>query len=61
MKLSMSFMKCKHCGKNYGDHKAHTLNCPKGRRTRIGYCQFEEKQVFEARPKDKKIMEREIL
>ncbi len=32
--------KCVHCGKERGLHKAVTLHCPAGMKTRIGYTSF---------------------
>ncbi len=32
--------KCIHCGKAKNMHRAFTLDCPKGKRTRIGYSTF---------------------
>jgi len=31
---------CQHCGKARGDHKAKTLQCPVGMKTRVGYCSY---------------------
>jgi hypothetical protein len=43
--------KCKHCKKKRGDHKAHTLHCPVGRKGRImGYTQFDLVRTFEPDP-----------
>jgi hypothetical protein len=39
--------KCKHCNKVKGKHKAQTLNCPWGSKTRIGYINFEKDKFFE--------------
>ena len=39
-------IKCAHCGKIKGHHLAHTLNCPAGMKTRIGYTSF-GKTVFQ--------------
>jgi hypothetical protein len=33
-------IKCQNCGKEKGNHLAHTLECPKGQKTRIGYTSF---------------------
>jgi hypothetical protein len=41
------FEKCKNCGKIKGEHKGGTLNCPVGRKTRIGYLVYHSTQVFE--------------
>ncbi len=32
--------KCIHCGKAKNMHRAFTLDCPKGKRTPIGYSTF---------------------
>jgi hypothetical protein len=32
--------KCIHCGKAKNMHRAFTLDCPKGKRTPIGYSSF---------------------
>lgn len=45
--------RCKKCNKQRGDHKAKTLECPTGTRTRIGYLDYVPNQVFE--PKKKRI------
>lgn len=34
------YEKCANCGKDRGDHKAVTLSCPVGDKTRVGYCGF---------------------
>lgn len=39
--------KCKHCGKGKGVHKAQSLHCPVGMRTRVGYVQFHNRYTFE--------------
>ena len=44
-------IKCKNCGKEKGNHKATTLNCPFGMNTRIGYTSFYLDKKFE--PKEK--------
>ncbi len=36
--------KCVHCGKAKNMHRAFTLDCPKGKRTRIGYATFGPEQ-----------------
>lgn len=42
-------VKCARCGKPRGQHKAITLHCPWGMKTRIGYTSYEKDQVFEMR------------
>jgi hypothetical protein len=44
---------CKHCKKKWGLHKAHTLHCPIGSKSKIGYTQYHQSQAFEARKKRK--------
>lgn len=46
--------KCKICGKKRGNHKAITLNCPMGRKSRIGYIMFSDKDVFVPSDKEPK-------
>lgn len=41
-------MKCKNCYKPEGEHKAVTKNCPVGRKTRVGYINYNFCQVYEA-------------
>ncbi len=36
--------RCVHCGKAKNMHRAFTLDCPKGERTRIGYSTFGPEQ-----------------
>lgn len=33
-------VKCQHCRRERGQHRAHTLECPYGVKTRIGYLMF---------------------
>ena len=33
-------VKCRHCGKAKNMHRAFSLDCPTGKRTRIGYTTF---------------------
>lgn len=47
------FEKCKHCKKIRGEHKAKTLNCPMGTKTRIGYTSYHQSQVYERQEKKK--------
>lgn len=47
--------RCKNCNKERGDHKAKTLECPAGPRTRIGYLRYTPDQFFEAKKKRKKV------
>jgi len=42
---------CKHCRKLRGHHKASTLECPGGSKTRIGYVWFIPNTKFEPREK----------
>lgn len=42
--------KCAICGKVMGYHKAHTLNCPKGTKSRIGYTQYHPTNTFKRKP-----------
>ncbi len=49
MNLNPYLIKCKHCKKVKGLHKARTLNCPEGTKTRIGYTSYSE-QTFEPKP-----------
>lgn len=48
--MSLNFnlkpVKCAHCGKARGQHKAVTLHCPEGPRGRIGYTQFHATNTF---------------
>lgn len=37
---------CSRCGKRRGDHKAITLNCPTGIKSRIGWLSWDKGQVF---------------
>jgi len=37
-------IKCIHCGKAKNMHRAFTLDCPKGKRTPIGYATFGPEQ-----------------
>jgi len=39
--------KCKHCGKDKGSHRAKSLGCPVGMKTRIGYTQYSNEQFYE--------------
>ncbi len=39
--------KCKHCKKPKGDHKANTLHCPTGSKSRIGYLSYHTINTFE--------------
>ena len=50
--------KCKLCGKARGNHRAKTLECPSGAKTRIGYTQFGP-GVFDPKPATKKEIEAE--
>jgi hypothetical protein len=45
-------LKCTHCNKNEGDHKAKTLNCPIGRRSSIGFNQYYENQFYTKKIKE---------
>jgi hypothetical protein len=38
--------KCKICKKRQGQHKAKTLNCPTGTKTRVGYITWHNENVF---------------
>jgi hypothetical protein len=40
--------KCSHCGKAKNMHRAFTLDCPTGKRTRIGYTTFGPQQFTPA-------------
>lgn len=42
-----SATRCKHCKKARGNHQAKTRMCPIGKKTRIGYIHYNDKQVFE--------------
>lgn len=33
-------IKCKHCNKTKGQHRASTYECPSGMKTRIGHTSF---------------------
>jgi hypothetical protein len=46
--------KCALCGKIKGVHKAKTLGCPFGMRTRIGYTDFKVFQVFTPKKESKR-------
>ena len=49
--MSSMFTKCKHCGKQSGNHKAGTRNCPQGKKSQtLGYTSFHKSQVFEPAP-----------
>lgn len=37
---------CAICGKTRSQHKARTLNCPKGMKTRIGYLDFDDTNTY---------------
>jgi hypothetical protein len=37
---------CKNCGKRKYDHKAITLNCPVGSKTKIGYTSYHPDRVY---------------
>ena len=40
-------VKCIHCNRPKGDHKAHTFNCPIGPKHKTyGYTQFSQNDVF---------------
>lgn len=39
--------KCKYCGKEKSSHRAKSLNCPLGMKTRIGYTQYSNEQSYE--------------
>lgn len=41
--------RCKLCGRERGHHKAETLHCPTGMKTRIGYTSFHPTQTFKRR------------
>lgn len=44
-------IKCKHCGKDKGNHQAKTHNCPVGPKDRtLGYLHFDKTHTFEAKP-----------
>jgi len=46
--MSINFtVKCKNCGKIKGYHKAKTLACPTGKKSRIGYLSFSMTMTFE--------------
>lgn len=46
--------KCKNCGKEKGDHKSSTMNCPIGRKGKTsGYTSFHETDTFEVKEKKK--------
>ncbi len=38
--------KCKNCGKLRGMHRAKTLECPTGSKTRIGYTSYSNTMTF---------------
>lgn len=38
--------KCKNCKKPKGEHQARTLNCPIGKKTRIGFIHYSTELVF---------------
>ncbi len=40
LEISPKPKRCKNCKKLKGDHRAKTLECPKGPRTRIGYLDY---------------------
>ena len=42
---------CAVCGKTRSQHKARTLNCPKGMKTRIGYIEFHDVDVYTSKDK----------
>jgi hypothetical protein len=63
MNLDLDFtprkpVKCKHCGKDAGQHHANTKGCPIGARTRIGHIFFSKETVFEPKPERKRKNER---
>lgn len=37
---------CVHCSKERGNHKAVSLHCPDGPRTRIGYLKYHAENTF---------------
>jgi hypothetical protein len=39
--------RCLLCKHRRGEHKALTLNCPMGKKTRIGWTTFNRNQVYE--------------
>jgi len=43
-------IKCKHCGKQRGDHRATTFECPKGTKGRAGTYNMWGPEVFEPKP-----------
>lgn len=47
-------LKCIHCKKLVGDHKAKTLNCPLGSKTSIGYTQYYQNKIYTKKVKTKK-------
>lgn len=49
--------RCKNCNKEKGHHRAHTNECPKGMKTRIGYTSFGP-EVFDPKPLTKKQREK---
>lgn len=44
-------LKCIHCKKLIGEHKAKTFNCPLGRRTSIGYTQYYQNKIYTKKEK----------
>lgn len=43
--------RCKHCGKEKGDHLAKTFNCPIGPKSKsMGYTNYAKHAVYEAKP-----------
>ena len=38
-------MLCKHCGRERGDHKAHTFHCPLSRHA---FTHFDQEKTYEA-------------
>jgi hypothetical protein len=44
--------KCVHCGKAKNMHRAFTLDCPKGKRTKIGYSTFGPERFTPAVPEE---------
>lgn len=42
---------CEHCNKDYLDHKADSLSCPIGKKTRMGYLHYSETKKFKEKLK----------
>lgn len=61
MQIASIDIKCIHCGKKKGNHKAISLNCPVGLKTRIGYLMYDKNKIFEPKPHKHRVRTTKIV